>query len=180
MTSNRGAGAVVRKNGLVWMNMTGNEWVDMNEARTFMRSIGRARLLITDKPEGRNFWIGTLIKLMRRSRVRASRAIIKRLALQVADDLVLRAAFETVARLDDGGAGLTKWIVAREAPPPMTKAEALTARIEGRRKKSTKDEKHARKMLTDWTRVQARAKTAVKKWKAKVAYYDRKAVTDDE
>lgn len=164
--------------------MSMHEWFDMHEARearTFLRSIGRARLLVTQRPiGGANFWVGTLVRLMRRTKKRAAKATIKKLAREVADDLALRAAFEAVARLDDGGKGLTAWVMGRVARPPMSKADALAARIEGRRKKSTKDEKHARQMLREWMTALARAKTGVKKWRAKVAYYDRKVVADDE
>lgn len=61
----------------------------------------------------------------------------------------------------------------------MTKAAALAARIEGRRKKAKKDEAHARTMLREWTAALARAKTGVSKWRAKVAYYDRRMAALD-
>lgn len=80
--------------------------VTMAEARAFLRSIGRARLLVTTDIRGRNFWVATLVVLMHRTKKRAARAAIRELALELADDLELRAAFESIARLDSG-AGLT-------------------------------------------------------------------------
>lgn len=143
------------------------------QAIALLRSVGRARVL-KGRTGSAPLWAEQLAYMHRRATKRASKALVKKAALGVADDLELRAAFEAVVRLGDASK-VWAWLEATFDPKvPLPKEEALARRVAGRIAKAIKDEQHARAMLRAHEAALKREQRAVRKWRAKVRYYDRK------
>ncbi len=152
-----------------------DEGTFQGQARALMRSIRRVR------DDGA--WVVSLVWLRARRRVPGrklsayakQRAETRALARLLADDPVLRAAFESALRLDTKGAlTFVNNLVATPPAAPLTHEQREARRREGVRRKAVLREHNAREKLSAWEGKLARAKTAVARWRKVVARYDKK------
>ncbi len=143
------------------------------EVRRFLLSIGRAKLMGGTGVIWHEEWLQSVVCLSRRAFKSRTKATMRRLGRTLVDDRELRATFDALVRMGDRERVIA-WIIGREAPAPLTKEEAEAARIAGIKKKAVRAEALARAQLRAHTRALAREKKAVKRWDAKVRYYDRK------
>jgi hypothetical protein len=140
------------------------------ECLDLLRSVGRASAM---KGTMVWLWISTLTDMLKRSRKRSTKTMIKTAARTLADDDELRAAFESVVRLGEGRS-VAMWITQRFGPAPLTEEQRLAARLAGVQAKAKREEAHARAKLAEHETALKRERQAVKRWRAKVRYYDRK------
>lgn len=133
-----------------------------------------AEELRSDEP-----WLRILTVIWKSGRTVRAKARIVRITRMVFDDAELRAGLDTIARLDGRVIAVYDWIAALLDPPPPTPEEREAARLAGIKARAVRAEKHARKMLKEHERGLKRAIAAVRRWRVKVRYYDKKRVANE-
>lgn len=140
----------------------------------FMAGCGRVRAVEPGHHTNpNNTWAFALYRLYLWCSGHETVAAIEKAVRELGRDRTLREAFTTVAALGDRSKSLA-WVRARYVAPPMGKDEQLQARLAGIAKKAQRAETRARALLAKHTKALQREQRLVRKWKAKVAYYDSK------
>jgi len=93
------------------------------------------------------------------------------------EDEGVRLELDSVARLG-GLRGVRAWVRERTRPRKLTKEEREQARLAGIAKKAQRAEAAARANLARHQRALRREQAAVKKWAARVRYYDRRKAVE--